>query len=647
MATQLNNWLSIDKVSGTGNAQITLTASSYKELVDRAISLKIQAQSTNAILNVRQKGVIPKTEEELKQQYFWVEFEEAGGTITFEPNWVYGSPSFKAGKYSDIAYSFDGINWATGTTIEMNNATIVYLENKSGRLNNIDTAIFGEYEWEIIHFNKRARVGGVIDTLSSNKKGCLYHLFGDNTYLTDASKLILPWKTMTERCYEGMFVGCASLTKAPELPATILAYNCYASMFGGCTSLTKAPALSATTLAEKCYDGMFVSCTSLTTAPALPATQLYNFCYESMFSGCVNLVNAPELPATTLEGACYRAMFYNCTSLTTAPVLPAKKLTYYHKDASYFGCYDSMFFCCTSLNYIKMLSEDVVDWHYTSNWVSNVAPIGTFIKSEKSTIEIGSDGIPTGWTVLTNKQEELKQQYFWVEFEEAGGELNFGIGDYTDIEYSFDGNTWNKFPYPLSMGEKRLVYLKNNTKKLSKKGEGNTYSNVQLYLYSKARVGGDFSSMTDMTPYCAVSFLQNQTNLTDASKLILPWKTLAEDCYFNMFYNCTSLTTAPELPATTLANECYYYMFYGCTSLTTAPELPAATLFKLCYYKMFNGCTTLNYIKMLGVDISNTSLKYWVENVAPTGTFVKHPDANIPTGTSGIPDGWTVETATS
>ena len=418
-------------------------------------------------------------------------------------------------------------------------------------------------------------------------------------------------------------------------------------MFGGCTSLTKAPALSATTLAEKCYDGMFVSCTSLTTAPALPATQLYNFCYESMFSGCVNLVNAPELPATTLEGACYRAMFYNCTSLTTAPVLPAKKLTYYHKDASYFGCYDSMFFGCTSLNYIKMLSEDVVDWHYTSNWVSNVAPIGTFIKSEKSTIEIGSDGIPTGWTVLTNKQEELKQQYFWVEFEEAGGELNFGIGDYTDIEYSFDGNTWNKFPYPLSMGEKRLVYLKNNTKKLSKKGEGNTYSNVQLYLYSKARVGGDFSSMTDMTPYCAVSFLQNQTNLTDASKLILPWKTLAEDCYFNMFYNCTSLTTAPELPATTLANECYYYMFYGCTSLTTAPELPAATLFKLCYYKMFNGCTTLNYIKMLGVDISNTSLKYWVENVAPTGTFVKHPDANIPTGTSGIPDGWTVETATS
>lgn len=58
MATQLNDWLSIDKVSGTGNAQITLTASSYSELVDRAISLKIQAQSTNAILNVRQTALV-------------------------------------------------------------------------------------------------------------------------------------------------------------------------------------------------------------------------------------------------------------------------------------------------------------------------------------------------------------------------------------------------------------------------------------------------------------------------------------------------------------------------------------------------------------------------------------------------------------
>ena len=59
MATQLNNWLSIDKTSGTGNAEITLTASSYEELVDRATSLKVQGISANAILNVRQTALVP------------------------------------------------------------------------------------------------------------------------------------------------------------------------------------------------------------------------------------------------------------------------------------------------------------------------------------------------------------------------------------------------------------------------------------------------------------------------------------------------------------------------------------------------------------------------------------------------------------
>jgi hypothetical protein len=34
-----------------------------------------------------------------------------------------------------------------------------------------------------------------------------------------------------------MFGGCKSLTKAPELPATTLAYDCYTKMFSGCTNL--------------------------------------------------------------------------------------------------------------------------------------------------------------------------------------------------------------------------------------------------------------------------------------------------------------------------------------------------------------------------------------------------------------------------
>ena len=67
-----------------------------------------------------------------------------------------------------------------------------------------------------------------------------------------------------------------------------------------------------------------------------------------------------------------------------------------------------------------------------------------------------------------------------------------------------------------------------------------------------------------------------------------------------MFRGCTSLTTAPALPATTLTEYCYANMFYGCTSLTTAPTLPATTLANNCYATMFWGCTSLQVYSSSG-----------------------------------------------
>ena len=83
----------------------------------------------------------------------------------------------------------------------------------------------------------------------------------------------------------------------------------------------------------------------------------------------------------------------------------------------------------------------------------------------------------------------------------------------------------------------------------------------------------------------------NCTSLTRAPAL--PATTLADCCYRGMFSKCTSLTRAPALPATTLANYCYAEMFYGCTALTQAPALPATTLAEHCYHSMFNRCTSL------------------------------------------------------
>ena len=71
-------------------------------------------------------------------------------------------------------------------------------------------------------------------------------------------------------------------------------------------------------------------------------------------------------------------------------------------------------------------------------------------------------------------------------------------------------------------------------------------------------------------------------------------------------------------------------MFYGCTSLTTAPELPATTLAEACYSGMFCDCTSLNNITCLATDISASDcLEIWVDNVASAGTMYLDSEAIV------------------
>ena len=119
--------------------------------------------------------------------------------------------------------------------------------------------------------------------------------------------------------------------------------------------------------------------------------------------------------------------------------------------------------------------------------------------------------------------------------------------------------------------------------------------------------------------------------------------------FYGLFQGCINLVSAENLilPATTLADSCYRNMFQNCNSLTTAPELPATTLAQSCYNSMFQGCTKLNYIKCLATDISASDCTYdWVDGVSSTGTFVKASSmTSWTTGANGIPTGWTVQDA--
>lgn len=151
---------------------------------------------------------------------------------------------------------------------------------------------------------------------------------------------------------------------------------------------------------------------------------------------------------------------------------------------------------------------------------------------------------------------------------------------------------------------------------------------------------------TTLTDYCYNTMFYGCTSLTKAPEL--PATTIATNCYSDMFNGCTSLVTPPSiLPATSVLDtySCYQQMFNGCTSLTTTPYLASEDLANSCYYAMFNGCTSLNKIIVAAKWWYAGYANYWVSGVAATGTFYNLNNATIPTGTSGIPSGWTVHTS--
>ena len=683
------------------------------------------------------------------------------------------------GKY--LKYSLNGKTWN-----DWNGSVVVKPEQKMYLKCEDDYVWNNSERGKLITSDGYYNVGGDISSLTNEivevNEYTFNYLFYNDSYIKDASNLILPATTLAAGCYSDMFYGCTSLTTAPELPATTLApycyssmfascsslttapaltattlaKNCYSSMFNGCYSLTTAPVLPATTLAEQCYFSMFYGCYALTTAPELPATTLTNLCYSGMFSGCTSLttaptlhatelasscysnmfngctllINAPALPAATLADSCYASMFQGCTSLTTAPELPATTLAEY--------CYSNMFNGCASLNNITMLATNISATNCLNQWVMNVSSTGTFTKSpEMTSLTIGVNGIPSGWTV------EDYTEYMTLSAL-GDGEIVINIpaevnsSHATSLSYSKDKSTWNEtliddtaqtINIPVTSGEN--VYLKGIAKqfgttstpsvKINSNTDINASGNIMSLLYGddfkdktslpegsqntfKSLFNGnnrlinakdlilpattltydcyggmfwDCKSLitapklpaTTLADFCYSSMFGNCTALTTAPELPattlsyrcysqmfqgctslttapeLPATTLADHCYNYMFKDCTSLTTAPELPATTLIDSCYECMFEGCTSLTTAPALPATTLAHSCYAQMFNGCSSLNNITMLATDISaSICLNLWVMNVSSTGTFTKAAEmTSLPTGSSGIPEGWEVK----
>ena len=214
-------------------------------------------------------------------------------------------------------------------------------------------------------------------------------------------------------------------------------------------------------------------------------------------------------------------------------------------------------------------------------------------------------------------------------------------GDYY-IQYSVDsGATWKIAKHNTVMADEvkagNVVLFRGN--KAYRPPVGVPFPVARFYIYGLCNLAGnimslvwgeDFEGKTDLNNWTFEAMFAGRQQPDYSQK----------DC---PIVSAGSLI----LPSTTLIGSCYHLMFAGCEHLTTAPELPATTLATWCYRGMFENCPNLNYVKCLATDISATyCTANWLDGVSPTGTFVKNSSmSNWPSGTSGIPSGWTVQNA--
>ena len=151
---------------------------------------------------------------------------------------------------------------------------------------------------------------------------------------------------------------------------------------------------------------------------------------------------------------------------------------------------------------------------------------------------------------------------------------------------------------------------------------------------------------TTLAEYCYYGMFYSCSSLKVAPAL--PATTLAASCYENMFICCSNLQEAPELPATNLTHSCYYSMFERCSSLKKAPALPAQTLESVCYTSMFNGCTNLSSVTMLAPSnqILGDRFTKWLLNAGTGATsrtlIVKDAAAYtvLANNPNYLPDNW-------
>lgn len=412
---------------------------------------------------------------------------------------------------------------------------------------------------------------------------------------------------------EGLFRYCTNFTSF-TIPSTVTSIGQYAFSESGITSITVPD--SVQTIGRHA----FIRCESLETVTlgdGLTSIEAYTF------GGCTSLKTLTVGESvTTIDGHWLE------TDSGDNPQLPL---------------------------------ESIIFRSSTPPSFTNVSSAGAWWKAPNARIYVPCEYVQAyrqAWTNVATRIEgyncNQSTDYLTLQALEAGTiSLTESSSTTMNLRYSKNGGAWTDIAIDstVSVETGDVIRWRGNLQSISNNSSSRKFVATCRFNASGnplSLVYNNFGNETDISHItgCMRSLFED-TMVVDASGLNLTATTLSQSCYARMFWRCRSLTTAPALPATTITRQCYQEMFAGCTSLTTAPVLPATTLAQYAYQEMFYGCSNLNYIKAMFTSTpSSYNTSSWVYGVASEGTFVKNSAAtwNV-VGSTGVPSGWTIETA--
>ena len=349
-------------------------------------------------------------ESDYYNQYFTTESETDNNTITL----TVGS-SVTSNHMTSISYSYDKVNWTT-TVIDSTTQTISVTLNTGNKAywKGIGNALGSGYQnanyWSIFSATGNYKVYGNIASLlfgdsfigqytmpAGYSNGRNFQcLFREDTHLTDAKNLIIPFYNCSNNAMANTFYGCSNLLYGPELYFTSIGQYSLTSTFQNCTSMISGPSkLLFNTLYYQSCGSMFRDCKALVHGPKMNITNIVsgagNACVY-MFQNCWSMTDIDfTCTAETLSTSCFSAMFYKCNLLESSFVLPAQTLVS--------GCYYNMFYQ-TKVNDITCLATSGFDTNNClNNWLYDVPSTGTFTKKAGVSWSSGASGIPSGWTI--------------------------------------------------------------------------------------------------------------------------------------------------------------------------------------------------------------------------------------------------------